>query len=110
MVIKSERHGDVLTLTRQGNNAIAVNLDIRSGDGKVIVRMDRDGYVVNRNNILSIKKNKSSLTVLDLYGREVLGIEYLNPNVIRMGGTFFPEQQIVGNSGRGTSGPDFVLP
>jgi hypothetical protein len=65
---------------------LAVILDLRSDDGKIIARMDESGYVINRNNTLEIKKSKSNLTVVDIYGREVLDVKYLNPHAVSVRG------------------------
>ncbi len=48
--------------------------------------MDKEGFVVNRNNFLEVKRNKSSLKIIDEYGNEVLKVRYLNPSAISVSG------------------------
>ncbi len=96
-VITSTRHGDVLTLSRDRAGLLTVRLEIRSKDGKVIVKMDDQGYLINRNNILALETDANSLKVLDSYDVEVLNISYMNKNTVRIRGSFFPEQVITGN-------------
>jgi hypothetical protein len=48
VILTSRAHGQVLALTRSGEGNLAVILDLRSDDGKIIARMDESGYVINR--------------------------------------------------------------
>lgn len=77
----------VLSLARSQSGVITVLLDMRSKDGRIIARMDKDGFVVNRNNFLEMKKDKSSLKIIDEYGSEVLKVRYLNPSAISVSGS-----------------------
>jgi hypothetical protein len=62
-------------------------VDIRSSDGKIIARLDGNGFVVNEHNSLAMKRvDLSSLIVEDEYGREVLNARYLNPHAFRLTG------------------------
>lgn len=85
VVLASQRFGPVLTLERDGSS-IVVFLDIRSNDGRVIARLNRDGWVVNRNNYLEMKKDKSSLVVIDEFGHEVINVHYYNTHAILVSG------------------------
>jgi hypothetical protein len=85
VVLLSNSRGPIVSLERDGN-LIAVLLDMRSDDGKIIARLDSNGWVVNRNNVLSSNKDTHSLEVLDEYGSEVLLIRYLNPQAISIKG------------------------
>jgi len=49
--------------------------------------MNRDGFVVNPNNYLKIKRpNRSSLVVTDQEGRDVLNAVYVNKNTFVLNG------------------------
>jgi hypothetical protein len=85
-VISSRARGSVLTVDRTTRGSLAVILEIRSTDGKIIARMERNGFVLNCNNYLEVKKDKSSLIIIDEYGLEVLNVRYLNPQAIAVTG------------------------
>lgn len=86
VVVGSKSHGPVLSIERTNGNSIAVIFDLRSPDGKIVARMDASGYVVNRNNTLEIKKTEHNLAVVDLYGQEVLDVQYLNSHALSIRG------------------------
>jgi hypothetical protein len=89
IVLASRRNGvdsPVVTLDRDIKGTIFVLLDIRSRDGRIIARMDSDGFVVNRNAYLEMKKDKNSLKITDEYGAEVLNVRYLNRSAISVSG------------------------
>jgi hypothetical protein len=72
----------VLTIDRSDDGNLAVILELHSDDGRLIVKMDRDGYVVNRNNYLQLTRNQSHFQLIDEFGKEVVSVEYLNPKAI----------------------------
>jgi hypothetical protein len=86
MARNGETKTPVVTLDRDPNGALTVLLDIRSRDGRIIARMDRDGFVVNRNDYLEMKKDKSNLKIIDEYGAEVLNVHYFNRSAIGVSG------------------------
>jgi hypothetical protein len=48
--------------------------------------LNKDGFVVNRNNFLEMKKDKSSLAIIDECGTEVLSVRYLNAHAFVING------------------------
>jgi hypothetical protein len=87
VVMASQRFGAMVTIERNADGSIVVPLDIRSPDGKVIVRMDENGFVVNRNNILEMRRpDRSSLVIVDQYGNQVLNARYMNRQAFRLTG------------------------
>jgi hypothetical protein len=76
----------IVSLDRSPTGNIAVMLDLRSADGRIIARMNKDGFVVNRNNYLEMKRDKSSLKIIDEFGSEVLNVQYLNSEAIAVSG------------------------
>jgi hypothetical protein len=87
LVVASRHLGPFISLDRSWDGSIRVLMDVRSEDRKIIVRLDEDGFVVNRSNSLEVKTDRSSLSVIDEYGDEVLNIRYLNPREISVSGT-----------------------
>jgi hypothetical protein len=81
-IVKSASRGPLLSFTRLPGGRLAVITDLFSSDGKLMVRMNEDGYVVNRNNISELKSDNSSLVVIDLYGNETLNVHYANKRTI----------------------------
>ncbi|MGC2098710.1 MAG: hypothetical protein WA646_19400 [Candidatus Sulfotelmatobacter sp.] len=88
-VVFKSRSGAMLSLDRQGDSLV-VNLDIKSADGKIIARLNQDGFSINRSNYFEMKKDKSSLVVFDEYGAQVLRVRYLNPRAISIDGIPVP--------------------
>jgi hypothetical protein len=85
----------VLRLERSTNGELIVDLDIRSHDGKIITRLDKDGFVVNGNNVLKMNKDPRGhyLVVIDQYGKEALNIKYINRGAISVRGVLdFPDR------------------
>jgi hypothetical protein len=77
----------VVSMDRKADGAIVLLVDIKSQDGRIIARLNSDGFVINRNNYLSMRKDKSSLEIEDEYGNEVLHVHYLNRQAISFDGT-----------------------
>lgn len=77
-----------VVLSKSPDGLIAPIIDIRSPDGKIVVRMnDTEGFVVNLNNELQFKRpDHSTLIVTDEYGREVLNAKYLNRQALKITG------------------------
>jgi len=86
VIVESRSHGPVLSVDRTEQGNISVVLDLRSNDGKIIARVNKNGYVINRNNTLEIRKDQHSLDVIDLYGIDVLSLRYLNPKTLLIKG------------------------
>jgi hypothetical protein len=100
----------VMSLDRSPNGALSVLLDVRSRDGKIIVRLNRDGFVVNRNNYLEMKRDRSHLLVIDEYGSEVLRVQYRNPKVISVsGGILGSIPNATGNCSSAVGDADFTM-
>ena len=81
-VIITQHHKPVLSYERLDDGRVALKFDLRADDGQIIARMNSDGYVINRNLALQIKKTDSTLEVIDLHGDDVLEVDYLNPLAI----------------------------
>jgi hypothetical protein len=96
--------GPVLSVDREKDESIDIIMDVRSTDGKIIARLNRDGFVVNQNNYLEMKRpDEHSLIVVDQYGTEVLNVRYLNRQAIKLTG-------VVNYPGRGPINLDFIGP
>lgn len=89
VVLRSLSMGDVISLDRLQDGSIAVLMDVKDPDGKVIARLDRNGFIVNANKVLSMDRpDKSTLIVTDEYGMKTLNIRYLNSQAIKIEGAF----------------------
>jgi hypothetical protein len=76
-----------ISLERAKSGSIAVDLDIKDAQGRIIVRMGKDGFQVNQHLILGMKRpDRSTLIVSDEYGNEVLNARYINRRVFRLTG------------------------
>jgi hypothetical protein len=110
VVVASKSAGNVLSVEKTAGDSIAIVFDLRSADGKIIARMDAKGYVINRNNTLAITKNDSDLTVVDLYGHEVLNVQYLNTHAISIRGENLEVVPFLQNSCLGEGSVSVMLP
>jgi len=76
-----------VSVNRDSQGFIAVRLEIRSEDGRIIVLMADNGFVINQNNYLQMERpNKSTLAVMDQTGKQVIFARYLNPHVLVLEG------------------------
>ena len=74
-----------LVIDRNTDGSVAISLRVLSRDGRVIAKIEKNRFIVNQNNILKMRReDKSSLSVLDEYGRQVLSIRYLSPKAIKL--------------------------
>jgi hypothetical protein len=88
-VLYSGSLGPLIVLFRS-MDTVWVAEDIRDPEGKIIAHLGGDGFVVNPNNIMSMNRpDRSTLRVTDQYGIKVLDIRYLNPEALRIDGSFY---------------------
>ena len=79
-----------LLIVEHDADRVALDLDVRGKDGKIIARIRRNYFVINQNNILTKKRpDRSTLIVTDQDGTEVLKVRYLNLHAIHLLGTFY---------------------
>jgi hypothetical protein len=84
-VMSAQSKGPIITLDRRADGSIAVIMDIRDPLGKIVARLDKNGYVIGSR--LSIEKpDRSTLIVVDEYGEKALEIRYINPSSISLDG------------------------
>ena len=68
-----------------------LSVDIRDKHNEIVVRLDKDGFVVNRNYILyMLRPDKSTILIKDAYGKEMLYARYMNPREFFLSGAFIP--------------------
>ena len=80
----------ILTIEKDPRGRIALTIDIRSRDGKIIARIKKNEFTVNQNNILSMKRpDRSTLIVIDQEGIEAVRLRYLNAYAIRFSGALY---------------------
>lgn len=91
-VLKYKDNG-IITLEKMANGSIELVMDIRDRTGKIVARLDKNGYVIG-SRLMFRRPNNSILIVYDEYGKEVLNIHYLNPKAISIEGSIYlPENQ-----------------
>ena len=79
-----------LLVIEQDADRVALDLDVRGNDGKIIARIRRNYFLINQNNILTKRRpDRNTLIVTDQEGTEVLNVRYLNPHAIHLLGTFY---------------------
>lgn len=89
VVLQSMANGPVITLQRKTQDTFPnVVLQMRSRDGRVIALLNDDGFLVNRNNLLAVKRDKGqhSLSIIDEYGIETLRVRYINDHAVSVRG------------------------
>lgn len=85
-VFRDDPHKFHIFITHDKQNFLVPIVDLHGEDGKLIVRMNADGYLINRNNVTSVHKTPSSLIVTDLSGKVALDVDYINKETMRIGG------------------------
>ncbi len=79
---------DVVSLNRNPDGQVTINLEILGKDGRAIVVIKDNVFTVNTNNFYSMEwPDKSSLIVTDRQREKVLDITYLNESAIKILGT-----------------------
>ncbi len=63
----------------EATNTLALMMEVRSIDNRIIVKMDKSGFTVNPNNYFKMDRpDRTSLVVFDQEGRRVLNARYVN--------------------------------
>ncbi len=79
------RNVPVISIDRTSSGEVTLSLDIRSADGKLIVRIRNNRFQINKNNYFSMKRpDRSTLVVYDQNGAEVLNARFPNPHAFRL--------------------------
>lgn len=72
-----------LSMDKHEDGSLAISMEIRSDDGRIIVQVVRGMFTINPNNyIRKARKDRSSLEVTDQYGQRVLNARFFNPRAI----------------------------
>jgi hypothetical protein len=101
----------VAILDRNEDGTLALSLDVRSADNRLIARLDKGTFTINQNNYFSMKrKDRSSLVVVDEYGAEVLNARYANPHVFLLSAQLFSSGKHIDLQGMPISGNCLTIP
>jgi hypothetical protein len=74
-----------VVIDRKRDNSLNLSLDVRSTDGRIIARLEGNVFLINQNNYLSMRRrDRSSLSVTDQHGTEVLYARYLNKRTFKL--------------------------
>ena len=85
-----------IIMDRNADHSLSLSLDVRSADGRIIARLDRNILTVNPNNYLSMeRKDRSTLSVTDQNGIEVLHARYLNRRSFKLSAHLISEGRTV---------------
>jgi hypothetical protein len=72
-----------LGIVKNSDGSIGINAHVVSIDGRIIAEVKNSQFIVNPNNYLRMKrKDRSSLSLLDQFGKTVLDVRYLNPSAV----------------------------
>jgi hypothetical protein len=72
-----------LGVARNPDGSIGINAHIVSTDGRIIAELQNTQFIVNPNNVLRMeRKDRSSLSIKDQFGKTVLEVRYLNPSAV----------------------------
>jgi hypothetical protein len=80
---------DWIAVHRLGTG-IGVDADLTSEDGKILVQVRNNQFVVNPNNTFNVTGDDSTLIVHDNYGVEVLNVRFANETAVRINAVFNP--------------------
>jgi len=77
---------DILQIDRESDGSIGVNLTIFDENRNVMVKLNRDHFLVNGNHVFRIDRrhSRSRLYVYDEHDEEVLYVHLANKNVLQM--------------------------
>jgi hypothetical protein len=75
-------------LDKKQDGSIALYIDIRDQDGRILIRIDKDGFVVHPgSNLFARRPDKNSLVIQNDFGVDVLSVRYANPQAFVVTGT-----------------------
>ena len=78
---------DILVLNRRSDNSVGVSLRVFDQTGKIVVEMANGHFEANRNNIFKLehpRRSRSTLSVVDQSGNEVLYLHMPTKNVLQI--------------------------
>jgi len=88
----------IITIDKDSYGGILLTADIRDSENNdIIARISNNEFTINHNNILNMSRpDRSTLSVIDQAGNQVLSVRYLNPSAIRLLGTLYyaPHQAV----------------
>ena len=77
--------GPLMTLDKLSSGDIVIIMDVRHPTGKIVARLDEQGYVIG-SRLLIKRPDNSTLIVFDEYGNKALDVHYLNPRAVSVNG------------------------
>lgn len=84
-----ELSGEKVLSIDKNNKGISVSCLLRSDDGRVVVAIKNNKFIINPNNYWYFEQpDKHTLVVYDQKGNMALNVRYLNKNAIKILGTF----------------------
>jgi hypothetical protein len=78
----------LLSVDRLASGSLALFLEIQDTFNRVIVRLDKNGFIVNNNySFYLLRPDKSTVTIDNQFGEQVLNARFLNPRTFVVSGT-----------------------
>lgn len=100
-----------VVMDRNPDGSMVLSINIRSADGKVIAMIDKNHFIVNPNDSLSMKRSdRSTLELMDQFGTEVLNARYLNKKSFRLDAKLYSSGIFVDLSAEPITGVCFAVP
>jgi hypothetical protein len=79
---------EVLALQKT-ESGMSVSAKVRGPDGQLEAQIVDNEFFINPRNSFRLQRGTSSLSVFNPQGSRILDVEFLNPHVIKILGTFF---------------------
>jgi hypothetical protein len=79
---------DVVSVDRTLAGSLVVSIDIRDTAGRIIAKLNKDGFIVSKDyDLYLLRPDKSTLIVDDVYGNQMLKAHFINPTAFSVEGT-----------------------
>ena len=83
-------HGETILAFHKRDDGVAIDAIVKGSDGRLIAKISKNAYVVNRNNTLRmIRPDRSTLIVEDERGRQALNVRHLNRRAVKITGLLY---------------------
>ena len=91
---------DIIILDKHDDGSLAISMNVRSEDGRVIAKFEKGEFIINQNNFLEMRRSdRSSLQIIDQHNNEVLNVRYFNPQAISISVMrTYPSVEVIFNS------------
>ncbi len=79
---------NVISIDRGGTGSLVIYVDMKDASGKIIARLNGDGFIVGKNyELYLLRPDKNTVIIDDGFGSHVLKARFLNPRAFSVEGT-----------------------